>query len=322
MGITRSETLDCFASDDLIGLGMEADAIRRQLHPEGVVSYLIDGRIDVSSAPGEQSFEHTAAKIEGVLSHGGTGIILRGDATVNGVSGQDFEVLESLLHKIKSRFSSLWLHGLSASEILTLSAQSDLTVDETLHRLHDAGLDSLAGDDAGILDDAVLPPAARGSCKAADWIAVHRTAHSLGLQSTATMIFGAGETAEHRLNHLELLHQLQQDTRGFASFTPWTYTPRTASAPGFEEATAVEYLKTLAISRMLLDNVTNIQSSLETQGLKVLQVTLRFGANDVGSVPPSTAQNAATEEQLRQVIRGAGFMPVQRDTLYRTMYLP
>jgi cyclic dehypoxanthinyl futalosine synthase len=134
-------------------------------------------------------------------------------------------------------------------------------------------------------------------------------------------MFGGGETFEHRVNHLEAVRRLQQETGGFTSFTPSSFAPQSSAQSGFEEATAVEYLKTLAISRMYLNNVENVQSNLETQGLKVLQVGLRFGGNDVGSVLLAEGANAATEEQLRQVIRDAGFKPVQRDTLYRTMFL-
>jgi cyclic dehypoxanthinyl futalosine synthase len=141
------------------------------------------------------------------------------------------------------------------------------------------------------------------------------------MQTTATMMFGSGETFDHRMNHLETIRQLQEETGGFASFTPWTCVSNNSTMAGFEEATAVEYLKTLGISRMYLDNIENVQSNLETQGLKVLQVGLRFGGNDVGSVLLAQGANAATEEQLRQVIRDAGFKPVQRDTLYRTMFL-
>jgi cyclic dehypoxanthinyl futalosine synthase len=150
---------------------------------------------------------------------------------------------------------------------------------------------------------------------------VHRTAHQLGMQTTAAMVFGSGETFEHRVNHLDALWQLQQETGGFTSFTPWSFAPQRSSMRGFEEPTAVEYLKTLAISRMFLDNIENVQSNLETQGLKVLQVGLRFGGNDVGSVLLADGANATTEEQVRQVIRDSGFRPVQRDTLYRTMFL-
>jgi cyclic dehypoxanthinyl futalosine synthase len=123
------------------------------------------------------------------------------------------------------------------------------------------------------------------------------------------------------MNHLEAVRHLQEETGGFASFTPQSFATQSTAVSGFEEATAVEYLKTLAISRMYLDNVGNVQSNLETQGLKVLQVGLRFGGNDAGSVLLAEGANAATEEQVRQVIRDAGFKPVQRDTLYRTMFL-
>lgn len=123
------------------------------------------------------------------------------------------------------------------------------------------------------------------------------------------------------MNHLDAVRRLQEETGGFTSFTPLSFAPQSAAISGFEEATAVEYLKTLAISRMFLDNIENVQSNLETQGLKVLQVGLRFGGNDVGSVLLAEGSNRATEEQVRQVIRDAGFKPVQRDTLYRTMFL-
>ena len=128
---------------------------------------------------------------------------------------------------------------------------------------------------------------------------------------------------EHRVRHLEVVRRLQEETGGFAAFTPFAFQPKGAAATieGWEEATGVEYLKTLAISRIYLENIENVQSNLETQGLKVLQVGLRFGGNDVGSVLLAKGANAATEEQVRQVIRDAGFKPVQRDTLYRTMFL-
>ena len=137
------------------------------------------------------------------------------------------------------------------------------------------------------------------------------------------MMFGVGETLEHRVNHLLRVYELQEETGGFTAFIPWTFQPHNTAlgGRGWDEATAVEYLKTLAISRMYLNNVENVQSDLATQGLKVLQVGLRFGGNDVGSVLLAEGANAATEEQVRQVIRDAGFKPVQRDTSYRTMFL-
>jgi cyclic dehypoxanthinyl futalosine synthase len=140
-------------------------------------------------------------------------------------------------------------------------------------------------------------------------------------------MFGGGETMEHRVHHLEAVRRLQEETGGFAAFTPFAFQPKGSAATieGWEEATGVEYLKTLAISRIYLENIENVQSNLETQGLKVLQMGLRFGGNDVGSVPESGPKSAGArpiaEEDLRRVIRDAGFRPVQRDTLYRMVYL-
>jgi cyclic dehypoxanthinyl futalosine synthase len=317
MGISRKEALDCFQSDDLIGIGMEADAVRRRLHPEGVVSYTIDGRINYSNSADSAGFEHICDRIAGIVAMGGTGVMLQGEV----IPALTIAWFDGLFRRIKERFPAIWLHSLSASEILAIAQQSGLTVPDTIARLHDAGLDSIPGDDAGILDDAVQHQGARMKWKTEDWIAVHRAAHELGMQTTATMTFGGGETLEHRMNHLETVRQLQEETGGFTAFTPWSLAPQGSALNGFEEATAVEYLKTLAISRMYLSNIENVQSNLETQGLKVLQVGLRFGGNDVGSALLAEGANAATEEQLRQVIRDAGFKPVQRDTLYRTMFL-
>ena len=316
MGISRNEALDCFRSDDLIGIGMEADAVRRRLHPEGVVSYVIDGRVTYTESATGAGFDPLCEKISNIVARGGHGVMLQGDVT----PALTISWFDGLFRGIKKRFPAIWLHSLSASEILSIAEHSGLTVPDTIARLRDAGLDSIPGDDAGILDDEVQQ-GTRQKWTTADWLAVHRAAHKLGIQTTATMTFGCGETMEHRVNHLEAVRSLQEETNGFASFTPWSFAPKAASVQGFEEATAVEYLKTLAISRMYLDNILNVQSNLETQGLKVLQVGLRFGGNDVGSVMLAEGANAATEEQLRQVIRDAGFKPVQRDTVYRTMFL-
>jgi cyclic dehypoxanthinyl futalosine synthase len=305
MGISRKDALDCFQSDDLIGIGMEADAVRRRLHPEGVVSYTIDGRIDYNKA-------ELLDQIAKPIANGATSVTLQGEVTPT----YTITWFEALFRTIKQRFPTLWLHSLSATEIFAIAKNSSLSIPDTIAHLRDAGLDSIPGNDAGILDNAV-----QRQYPSEDWLAVHRAAHTLGMQTTATMTFGHGETFENRINHLETLRLLQQESGGFASFTPVAFASQSPAASGFEEATAVEYLKTLAISRMYLDNIENMQSNLETQGLKVLQVGLRFGGNDAGSVLLAEGANAATEEQIRQVIRDAGFKPIQRDTLYRTMFL-
>jgi cyclic dehypoxanthinyl futalosine synthase len=316
MGITRQQALDCLASDDLIGIGMEADALRRSLHPEGVVSYTIDRSLDCSIPDLEAAY----ASVRKTVEMGATGLLLH----ANDQQQVTLDHYESLFTGIKQRFPGIWLHGLSATQILALAVAAELPLRDTIARLHDAGLDSIASN-AVILNDEIRQRVAPDKCSTADWITVHRTAHQLGLSTTATMVFGVGETMAQRIDHLELLRELQQETGGFTAFTPLAFQPDPElGAPAIPEPTAVEYLKTLAVSRLYLDNIENLQGSWATQGLKVLQMGLRFGGNDVGSVLLEERfgkPGGATEEELRRIIREAGFKPVQRDTLYRTMFL-
>ena len=308
MGITRQQALDCFASDDLIGIGMEADAVRRTLHPEGVVSYTIDRALDCSTPDIDTLYDAAATSID----MGATSLHILGHTA-------SIDRYETLFAGIKQRFPEVRLQGLSATEILALSTSSGLTLRDTIQRLHAAGLDSIASS-AVILDDEVRHRITPNKCTTEQWLAVHRTAHQFGMTTAATMIFGVGETPEQRVHHLQLIHALQDETGGFADFTPLVFERENP----LEEPTAVEYLKTLAISRLFLENIANVQASWPTQGLKVLQMGLRFGGNDVGSVlleERNTKPGGATEEELRRIIRDAGFKPVQRDTLYRTMFL-
>ena len=347
MGISREQALDCFNSDDLIGIGMEADAVRRRLHPENVVSYIIDRNINYTNfcteyctfcafyrpLKGKRSeegyildFETIYDKIRETEEMGGTGVLMQGGIHPD----LKIEWFEQLFGGIKQRFPNIWLHCLSASEILAIAEYSEISLRETIMRLRDAGLQSIPGGGAEILDDDVRHRIARLKCKTEDWVSVHRTAHELGMRTTATMMFGVGESFEQRINHFEVVRQLQEETGGFTAFIPWSFQPNHTAlgGRGWDEATSVEYLKTLAISRMYLDNIENVQSSWVTQGLKVLQMGLRFGGNDVGSVmleenvvKAAGTSNCTTEEELRRIIRDAGFKPVQRDTLYRTMFL-
>jgi cyclic dehypoxanthinyl futalosine synthase len=306
MAITRKQALDFCASNDLIGLGMEADAVRRRLHPEGVVTYLIDCTLRYTDS---LDFAAIYKKIAETVEMGGTGVLLQAAPGLQ--PSLKIESFEQLLKGIKQRFPGIWLHCFSAPEILTITESSNLSVIDTIARLRDAGLDSIPGDGA--------------HCGMEAWAEVHRTAHRLGIRTTAAMIFGAGETLEQRVNHLEQFRRLQEETGGFTAFTPCSFQPqnRALAGPGRDEATAVEHLKMLAVSRLFLDNIENVQSNLTTQGPKVLQMGLRFGGNDAGSVAPEAAGalKPTTEEDLRRVIRDAGFRPVQRDTLYRTLFL-
>jgi cyclic dehypoxanthinyl futalosine synthase len=341
--ISRQEALDLFASDDLIGIGMAADQVRRKLHPEGIASYIIDRNINYTNFCTEYcSFcafyrpmghaegyilakETIYDKIQETIDLGGTGILMQGGLHPD----LKIEWYEDLLSSIKQRFR-IHLHCFSAPEITNIGQVSGLSIRDTIARLRDAGLDSIPGGGAEILDDGVRHRISRLKCSTQEWIDVHRTAHALGMRTTATMMFGCGETIEQRMNHLEIVRNIQEDTGGFTAFIPWTFQRENTSLGRFikEEATAVEYLQNLAISRIYLDNIENVQSSWVTQGLKTCQLGLRFGGNDIGSimieenvVSAAGARNHATEEELRRIIRDAGFIPKQRDTLYRTYFL-
>ena len=341
--MTREQAIDAYNSNDLIGLGMQADSIRRKHHPENVVSYIIDRNINYTNVcteycsfcafyrpsghkegyvlPKEVIFD----KIQETLDFGGTGILMQGGLHPD----LKIEWYEDLLRSIKARFN-IWIHAFSSPEILHFAQVSGISVRETLLRLRDAGLDSLPGGGAEILDNDVRHRIARLKCDVGEWMDVHRTAHAIGMRSTATMMFGTGETIEQRMNHFDLIRNLQEETGGFTAFIPWFFQRELTSLGRFvkEEATAVEYLKMLALSRVYLENFVNIQTSWVTPGLKTCQIGLRFGGNDVGSimleenvVSAAGTHNHATEEELRRLIRDAGFIPKQRDTLYRTYFL-
>jgi cyclic dehypoxanthinyl futalosine synthase len=341
--MTREQAIDLFRSDDLVGIGMEADQIRRRLHPDGIVSYIIDRNINYTNfcteycsfcafyrpmghkegyvLPKEVIFD----KIQETVELGGTGILMQGGLHAD----LKIEWYEDLLSSIKRRFE-IWCHCFSAPEIVNIAEVSGLSLRDTIARLRDAGLDSIPGGGAEILDNDVRHRISRLKCSVQEWIDVHRTAHSLGVSTTATMMFGTGETIEQRMNHFEIVRQIQEDTGGFTAFIPWFFQREYTSLGRFvkEEATAVEYLKMLALSRIYLHNIRNIQASWVTPGLKVCQLGLRFGGNDVGSimieenvVSAAGTHHRATEEELRRLIRDAGFIPKQRDTLYRTYFL-
>ncbi|MBM3727850.1 MAG: dehypoxanthine futalosine cyclase [Acidobacteria bacterium] len=343
--LSHGELLEMFAGSDLMGLGAAADSVRRRHHPGDVVSYIIDRNINYTNVCTEYcSFcnfyrAHNSpeayvlptaeifAKIQETIDLGGTGVLMQGGLHPT----LDITYYEKLLSDIKVEFGDrIWLHCLSAPEILNIAQISSLSVEETLRRLRDAGLQSIPGAGAEILDDEVRHRISRLKCNTEEWLDLHRTAHRLGIRTTATMMFGCGETIEHRVRHLERIRALQEETGGFTAFIPWFFIREKTSLGRFvkEEATGVEYLKTLAISRIYLDNIVNVQSSWVTPGLKICQLGLKFGGNDVGSilieenvVSQAGATFRATERDLRRLIEDAGFQARKRDTLYLTYYL-
>jgi cyclic dehypoxanthinyl futalosine synthase len=343
MSLTIEETLDLFASDDLIGIGMAATAVRNKKNDPHVATYQIDRNINYTNFCTEYcsfcafyrplgakdgyllSFESIYQKIDEMLELGGTGVLLQGGLHPD----LRVEYYETLLRSLKQKYPQVHLHCFSAPEILCIAEVSGLSVRDTIARLQDAGLDSIPGGGAEILDDEIRARISRLKCTSDEWENMHRAAHSLGMRTTATMMFGCGEEPRHRANHLARVRRIQEETGGFTSFIPWIFAPEnTPLGKKVPEATAVDYLKTLAISRIFLDNIDHIQSSWLTPGIKVCQVGLQFGADDVGSilieenvVYAAGVRNRTNEEELRRIISDAGYMPAQRDTLYRAYYL-
>jgi cyclic dehypoxanthinyl futalosine synthase len=343
MGISQQEALDLLRSDDLIGLGMAAQAVRNRKNDPRIATYQIDRNINYTNFCTEYcsfcafyrpmgskegyilSSEQIYAKIDEMLELGGTGVLLQGGLHPD----LCIEYYEDLLRSLRARYPQVHLHCFSAPEIINIAELSSLSLRDTIARLRDAGLASIPGAGAEILDDEVRKRISRLKCTADEWEQVHRTAHALGLRTTATMMFGCGEEPRHRANHLERVRRLQEETGGFTSFIPWMFAPEnTPLGKKVPEATAVDYLKMLAISRLYLDNFDHIQSSWLTPGIKVCQVGLQFGADDVGSilieenvVYAAGVRNRTNEAELRRIITDAGYIPAQRDTLYRSYAL-
>jgi cyclic dehypoxanthinyl futalosine synthase len=326
-------------SHDVAAMGVAADEIRQRRHPENIVTYIIDRNINYTNVcnvvctfcafyrrPGApdtyvRTLEEICAKIDETIALGGTGVLMQGGLH------PDFgiEWYEDLLRTLHAKYPNFQLHCFSPPEIHNLHLISGLDYETIMARLKAAGLYSLPGGGGEILDDEVRKRVST-KCTTDEWLDVMRAVHHVGLRSTATMMFGIGDNISHRVAHLKRVRDLQDETGGFTAFIPWTF-QRENTALGRRikaELTGIDYLKMLAVSRLFLDNIDNFQSSWLTQGLKLGQVALRFGANDMGSimieenvVSAAGAHNCADEKMLRYLIREAGFVPQQRDILYR-----
>ncbi len=338
--LSPAEGLQLIESSELTALGAAADAVTRRLHPEDYRTYNIDRNINYSnictavcdfcafyrSPKDDEGYvlprEELLSKIQETVDLGGNQILLQG-----GLHHQfKLDWYEEMLGDIKSHFPHINIHGFSPPEIYHFTKLNNLSLHEVLSRLKDAGLGSLPGGGAEILVDRVRKAITRGKVLTDDWLDVMRVWHSLGGCSSATMMFGHVETLAERIEHLERLRQLQDETGGFTAFICWTFQPEHTQMAHIPPASPFEYLKTLAVSRLYLDNFPNIQSSWVTQGLKIGQLSLVFGANDMGSlmieenvVAEAGTVHFLTLDEIRQAITELGFEPRQRNVRYELM---
>lgn len=333
--INETEALGLFREGNLYDLGFLADAVRKKKHPDRMVTYVIDRNINYTDicisackfcaffkGPDDPdgtvlSFEELGQKIEETKQLRGTQILLQGGLHPD----KPFEFYEEMLRFIKGK--DIHIHGFSPPEICHFAKLSGLSVAEVIMRLRKAGLDSIPGGGAEILSDRVRQEVAPRKCSADEWIEVMRQAHLQGMRTTATMMFGHIESLEERLEHLIRIRDLQDETGGFTAFIPWPFQPDNTAFADIQKATAHTYLKMLAWSRIVLDNFENIQASWVTQGPKIAQVSLFFGANDFGStmieenvVAAAGVSFRLTEKEICNLVEGAGFTPQQRTMDY------
>ncbi|MBI3097096.1 MAG: dehypoxanthine futalosine cyclase [Planctomycetes bacterium] len=336
--ITPAEAEALLGSDDLALLGAAAQTVRNRLHPTDAVTYAVDRNINYSNVcvtycdfcafyrvrgdaeayvlPREVIFR----KIDELSADGGTHILMQGGHHPD----LRLEWYEDLLRAIRKRFPAIAVHSFSAPEVCHFAAVESLPVRTVLERLKAAGLHSLPGGGAEILDDEVRKRISPLKCTTDQWLEVHRAAHGIGLRSTSTMMFGVGETRAHRVAHLERLRNLQDETGGFTAFIGWTFQPDNTRLAAIPPAGAHDYLKTLAVARCFLDNIPTVQSSWVTQGAKIGQVALSFGADDMGStmLEENVVSSAGTTHRLNKAelirqIEDAGYRAVQRDCCFR-----
>ncbi|MCO6454399.1 MAG: dehypoxanthine futalosine cyclase [Pirellulaceae bacterium] len=335
--LSRDEGLRLLESRDLAAIGRAADEVARRMHPEPYRTYNIDRNINYTNIcaavcdfcafyrrPGhEEGYvlprEVLLSKVRETVELGGNQILMQGGLHPK----LPLEWYEELLRDIKQQFPQVNIHGFSPPELHHFTKVAKVSIRSVLERLRAAGLGSIPGGGAEILVDRVRAAITRGKVMTDDWLNVMRVWHQLGGRSTATMMFGHVETLAERIEHLDRLRDLQDETGGFTAFICWTFQPDNTDMADTPPATPVEYLKTQAVSRLYLDNFPNIQSSWVTQGLKIGQLGLQFGANDMGSlmieenvVAEAGTVHYLTLDQIREAITELGYTPRQRNVFY------
>ncbi|MFC4768921.1 cyclic dehypoxanthinyl futalosine synthase [Effusibacillus consociatus] len=338
--LTLEDGLVLYESNDLIKLGSAAKQVMQRFHPENIVTFTVNRNVNYTNVcdtycrfcafyrpeghpeayvlPDEVILE----KIRETVEIGGdeSEILMQGGTH----PGLPFSYYTDLLRKIKSRYNVI-MHSFSAAEIWKMVEVSGLSLEEVIRQLKEAGLDSIPGGGAEILDDRTRMKISRLKESWVKWMEVHDTAHRLGMNTTATMVIGFGESHEERILHMLRVRDQQDKTGGFTAFISWTYQPDNTALKG-TRATAVEYLKNVAISRLMIDNVKNFQSSWVTMGPKIGQAALEFGCNDMGStmieenvVSAAGATHMMNKQELIRLIRDAGRTPARRNTYYKIL---
>jgi cyclic dehypoxanthinyl futalosine synthase len=341
--LSKEEAINLIKNGDLKELGDLAFKRKKELHSENITSFIVDRNINYTNvcwvdckfcafyrhAKDDDayvlSFEEIGKKIEELIEIGGTQILFQG-----GVHPKlKIEWYVDLVSWIKERYPQITIHGFSAIEIDYIAKVSKISIDEVLQQLKNAGLSSIPGAGAEILSDRVRDIIAPKKIDADRWIEIHRKAHQLGIKSTATMMFGTVETDEEIVEHLDRVRKLQDETAGFRAFILWSFqseNTKLAEEMEIEKTTSNRYLRLLAVSRLFLDNVKNIQSSWVTQGSYIGQIALLFGANDLGStmmeenvVASAGASFRMGKDEMIELIKDIGEIPAQRDTAYNML---
>jgi cyclic dehypoxanthinyl futalosine synthase len=340
--IALEEGVRLYSETDLVDLGQAADLRRQALHPDGVVTYIIDRNVNYTNIcttccsfcnfhrpPGHPqaytlSREELAQKLHETLELGGVQVLLQGGINPD----LSLAYYEDLFRYMKANFP-LAIHGLSPEEIRYLAEREGLPVRAVLERLVAAGLDSVPGGAAEILDDEIRRRISPRKCSADTWIDVMREAHGLGLRTSATMVFGFGESPRQLVGHLDRLRRLQDQTAGFTAFICWSFQAEGTRLPLHDDTGSLRYLRVLALARLYLDNFPNLQVSWVTMGPAVGQVALRFGGNDFGSamIEENVVATAGTvfkisAADIERCVRGAGFVPRRRNMRYELQSQP
>lgn len=338
MRISTKQGVAMLEAGDPVELGLQADQVRRQRFDD-TVTFIVDRNINYTNVcKNECRFcaffrpkdhpdaylltnDEILAKVRETAEAGGTQVMIQGGLYPD----LGLEYYETMLRSIKAEFPQITIHSFTATEIQYFAQQAGLSIVDTLKRLQEAGLSSLPGGGAEILVDEVRQKVSPKKIMTEDWLHVMECAHSIGMKSTATMVIGFGETMAQRIQHMEKIRRLQDKTNGFRAFITWTFQPGNTQLGG-EKTTGWDYMKTLALTRLYMDNISHIQGSWVTQGERIGQLTLAFGADDLGSImlEENVVRAAGTQyemsiNKMTDLIRGAGKEPAQRDTEYNVI---